>query len=128
MRLIAIGDIHGHFDKLTRLLDQVTPTPEDRLVFLGDYIDRGPASKGVVDYLMELSREFPLTVFLRGNHEQMMLDCIAGYAPERLPGWEVLFRWPCGLLRGGGPCVPLNGHLHNLFYTLLLFASLQICP
>ncbi len=75
-RLIAIGDIHGHLDKLNRLLVQVDVTTEDQLVFLGDYIDRGPDSCGVIDRLLELQEEFPQTVFLRGNHEQMLLDAL----------------------------------------------------
>jgi serine/threonine protein phosphatase 1 len=73
-RLIAIGDIHGHLDKLNRLLAQVHATPEDQLVFLGDYIDRGPESMGVIERLLELQEEFPLAVFLRGNHEQLFID------------------------------------------------------
>jgi serine/threonine protein phosphatase 1 len=75
-RLIAIGDIHGHLDKLDRLLVQVQVTAEDQLVFLGDYIDRGPDSRGVIERLLELQEEFPLTVFLRGNHEQLFIDSL----------------------------------------------------
>lgn len=89
MRLIAIGDIHGQLKKLKRLLEIVRPTQNDKLVFLGDYIDRGPDSKGVVDCLMELAGQVPC-VFLRGNHEQMMLDALAYDAPDRLPGWSQL--------------------------------------
>jgi len=76
MRLIAIGDIHGQRDKLARLLDAVAPHPGDRLVFLGDYIDRGPDSCGVIDDLLEIGRRQPETVFLRGNHEQLLLDAL----------------------------------------------------
>ena len=101
MRLIAVGDIHGHLDKLTDLIDQIQPAPDDQLVFLGDYIDRGPDSKGVLDYLITLRQQHPETVFLRGNHEQMMLDALYEAHPERLPGdWNPLpgFRssspWP----------------------------------
>jgi serine/threonine protein phosphatase 1 len=75
-RLIAIGDIHGHLDKLNRLLVQVQATTEDQLVFLGDYIDRGPDSRGVIERLLKLQEEFPLTVFLRGNHEQLFIDSL----------------------------------------------------
>ena len=73
MRTLAIGDIHGCLTALTRLLCEVDPEPEDRLVFLGDYIDRGPNSRGVVDHLLGLARTCN-TVFLRGNHEVMILD------------------------------------------------------
>jgi serine/threonine protein phosphatase 1 len=77
-RLLAVGDIHGCLDHLQRLLARVEPTQADRLVFLGDYIDRGPDSRGVLDGLITLGRRFPRSVFLRGNHEQMFLDFLAG--------------------------------------------------
>ncbi len=73
MRTLAIGDIHGCHVALTTLLQFVKPTPEDRLVFVGDYIDRGPASREVIDTLLSLDK-IGLAVFLRGNHEEMMLD------------------------------------------------------
>lgn len=77
-RLLAVGDIHGHLDKLISLMDKVKPTSGDRVIFLGDYIDRGPDSKGVLDYLMNFNQFYPEaeTVFLRGNHEQMLLDAL----------------------------------------------------
>lgn len=73
MGLIAIGDIHGCAKTLEALLDRLAPSPEDHLVFIGDYIDRGPDSKGVIDHLLEL-RETHRCTFLRGNHEAFMLD------------------------------------------------------
>ena len=90
MRLIAIGDIHGQLQKLERLMDKVRPTERDRLVFLGDYIDRGPDSKGVVDFLIRFAACCPQTIFLRGNHEQLFLDAMVTEVPDRLPGWERL--------------------------------------
>lgn len=77
-RLLAIGDIHGCLLQLDALLTQVAPTTRDQVVFLGDYVDRGPASAGVVEYLLDFRRQFPASVFLRGNHEQMFLDYLAG--------------------------------------------------
>ena len=76
-RLLTIGDIHGCRDLLVPLIEKVEPTTEDQLVFLGDYIDRGPDSRGVVDDLLALQQQFPETVFLRGNHEQMLLDFLS---------------------------------------------------
>jgi len=73
-RWLAVGDIHGCLDQLIELMERVNPTSADRVVFLGDYVDRGPASAGVIDYLVEFAVTFPDTVFLRGNHEQMFLD------------------------------------------------------
>jgi len=77
-RLLAIGDIHGCLRQLETLLTQVEPTDADQVIFLGDYVDRGPDSAGVIDYLIKFGSTFPSTVFLRGNHEQMFTDYIAG--------------------------------------------------
>lgn len=76
-RLFAIGDIHGCRDELACLLAALPLRPEDRLVFLGDYVDRGPDSAGVVSVLLEVAATRPNTVFLRGNHEDMLLDYVA---------------------------------------------------
>lgn len=73
-RLFVIGDVHGCREELVRLLDALPLDGGDDLVFLGDYVDRGPDSSGVVTTLLELSRERARTVFLRGNHEDMLLD------------------------------------------------------
>jgi serine/threonine protein phosphatase 1 len=77
-RLLAVGDIHGCLGQLQTLLTQVEPTDADQVVFLGDYVDRGPDSAGVIDYLIEFGSTYPATIFLRGNHEQMFADYIAG--------------------------------------------------
>ena len=73
MRTLAIGDVHGASSALDALMNFVKPTADDVLVFLGDYVDRGPDSKGVLDRLMAWSESLQM-VCLRGNHEQMMLD------------------------------------------------------
>jgi len=72
MGMIAIGDIHGCARTLERLLADLDIQPDDHLVFIGDYIDRGPDSKGVVDRLLELRKTTTCT-FLRGNHEDLFL-------------------------------------------------------
>ncbi len=72
-RLLAIGDIHGYADALAALIKWINPTSEDTLVTLGDYIDRGPDSKGVIDELIDLEGRCHL-VALMGNHEEMMLE------------------------------------------------------
>lgn len=74
-RLIAIGDIHGCCVALETLLDAIDPGPNDIVVTLGDYVDRGPDSRGVVDTLISLGKRTRL-VGLLGNHEEMMLDVI----------------------------------------------------
>lgn len=88
MRLIAVGDIHGQLAKLEQLLEQVRPVDSDRWVFLGDYIDRGPDSAGVIAALIAFARQYSQSVFLRGNHEQMMLDANASMG--HLPVWKRL--------------------------------------
>ena len=74
MSCFVIGDIHGCLAELRYLIDQLPIEHGDRLVFLGDYIDRGPDSMGVVSYLLELPKQATVdAVFLKGNHEDMFL-------------------------------------------------------
>jgi serine/threonine protein phosphatase 1 len=87
MRTLVIGDVHGHLGALQSLLGHVAPGAEDQLVFLGDYVDKGPDVKGTINYLMELSQKFQV-IFLRGNHDQMMLD--AWYDESKLAVWAGL--------------------------------------
>jgi serine/threonine protein phosphatase 1 len=71
-RTLAIGDIHGCLTALDALLDLVRPDPDDRLIALGDYVDRGPDSRGVLDQLIVL-HDAGCLVALRGNHDEMMV-------------------------------------------------------
>src|SRR5580765_7831219 len=71
MRILAIGDVHGCSLHLDALLAAVRPTPKDRLIFLGDLVDRGPDTRGVLDRVLDLKKRFPVTC-IRGNHELMM--------------------------------------------------------
>lgn len=74
MRSYVIGDIHGCLDELRCLIEGLPLESGDRMVFLGDYIDRGPDSKGVVTYVLELQQQNNLElVFLKGNHEDMFM-------------------------------------------------------
>jgi serine/threonine protein phosphatase 1 len=72
-RLLCIGDVHGCAAELEVLLGAIAPARADRLVFLGDYVDRGAESRATVELLLELREKLPRAVFLRGNHEEMML-------------------------------------------------------
>jgi serine/threonine protein phosphatase 1 len=74
-RIIAIGDIHGCAVAFSRLLDVIAPTTSDLFIPLGDYVDRGPDSKRVVELLIELQSQFAVEPLL-GNHEEMMLNVI----------------------------------------------------
>jgi serine/threonine protein phosphatase 1 len=78
-RIYAIGDIHGSYDKLLSLMERIDIRwSYDTLVFLGDYIDRGSRSFEVLEFLSALKKEHPETIFLKGNHEAMFLDFLAG--------------------------------------------------
>jgi serine/threonine protein phosphatase 1 len=76
-RLFVVGDIHGCYAELRALLGYLTNalkfSADDQLIFIGDYVDRGKASKQVIDLLVELKKSWPETVFLKGNHEAMLL-------------------------------------------------------
>ncbi|MHB1560387.1 MAG: metallophosphoesterase, partial [Isosphaeraceae bacterium] len=76
-RTIAIGDVHGCSAALNALLDAIRPGPDDVIVTLGDYINRGPDSRGVLDRLIVLERECTLVPIL-GNHDEVLLEALAG--------------------------------------------------
>jgi serine/threonine protein phosphatase 1 len=78
MRVLAIGDVHGCLGPLDDLLAWVNPAPDDLVVTLGDYVDRGPDTRGVLDRLIGLKRSGMKLVCLRGNHEVMMLGAWKG--------------------------------------------------
>ncbi len=72
-RTIAIGDIHGCADALATLIAAIEPGPDDLVVTLGDYIDRGPDSRGTIELLIALAGRCRLVPIL-GNHDQMLLE------------------------------------------------------
>jgi len=76
-RVIAIGDVHGCAAALRALVAAIRPTPDDKLIPLGDCIDRGPESRQVIDELLRL-RETCRLIPLLGNHEEMMLNYLDG--------------------------------------------------
>ncbi len=78
-RIIAIGDIHGCSRALERLLEAVGPQPDDIFVPLGDLVDRGPDSRGVIDRILELERSCTVVPIL-GNHEEMMRMVLTQHA------------------------------------------------
>lgn len=78
-KIFAIGDIHGCFDKLEALMGILDINfGKDTLLFVGDYIDRGPRSKEVVDYMIDLGRQHDRVVFLKGNHEFLLERYLKG--------------------------------------------------
>ena len=83
-RTIAIGDVHGCALALQALLATIRPRPEDVIVTLGDYVSRGPDSRGVLDRLIELERRCTLVPIL-GNHEEMLLELLEQADSDRRP-------------------------------------------
>lgn len=87
-RLYAVGDIHGCAALLDALLEKINADAagaKRRLIFLGDYVDRGEDSRGVIDRLTAIGAREPQTIFLKGNHEQAVLDFLE--APDRNEDW-----------------------------------------
>jgi serine/threonine protein phosphatase 1 len=79
-RTIAIGDVHGCSAALDALLEAIRPRPDDCIVTLGDYINRGPDSRGVIERLIDLEKRCRLVALL-GNHDQTLLDVRSGKYP-----------------------------------------------
>jgi len=121
-KILAIGDIHGCLDKLISLMDIIDINHQkDTLVFVGDYIDRGPQSKEVVDYLIDLAGRKDRVIFLKGNHEQMLEFYLNG--SDRLSflangGYATLSSYSKDLSSVGSSPIP-SAHL-DFFNDLLL--------
>ncbi|WP_341960098.1 serine/threonine protein phosphatase [Planococcus maritimus] len=76
-RILAISDIHGELGLFNKVLEKADYDPaNDQLILLGDYVDRGPDSKGVLERVVELKEQG--AIVLRGNHDQMMLEAAKG--------------------------------------------------
>lgn len=84
MRTIAISDIHGCLEPLLTLWKALDPQPEDHIIFMGDYVDRGPDSKGVIDFIIEQSKNLRIDC-LTGNHEEKLL--MSRVDPDDLVHW-----------------------------------------
>jgi serine/threonine protein phosphatase 1 len=89
MRTLVVGDIHGKLDLFNLLLEKMEyRAGEDRLILIGDLVDRGENSRGVVTRAIELKREAPNNVVvLRGNHEAMMLAALSHPEGEQAELW-----------------------------------------
>ena len=104
-RAYAVGDIHGRLDLLDLLLAKIAedigarPGKRTYIVFLGDLIDRGPDSAGVVERLLNYRPDFATPIFLAGNHEEVMLRALKG-EPDILGDW---------LKFGGAECLASYG-------------------
>jgi serine/threonine protein phosphatase 1 len=108
MLTYSIGDIHGRLDLLEKIIplifeDADIKNPEDgaEIIFLGDYIDRGPDSKGVVDYIIDLQKNIldhdsPINkvTTLRGNHEDFLIEAFRGNRSAQ-ENWVYNGGWQC---------------------------------
>src|SRR2546421_11143992 len=102
-RTIAIGDIHGCSRAARAIVEAVGPAEEDPLVLLGDYVDRGPDSRGVIEYVLGLEQQCRVAPLL-GNHELMLLDAVAN--PHMIGPWQ-----ECG---GNATLLSYDGQLKNI--------------
>ena len=82
----AISDIHGCYKELLQLLRKLTITPETLIIFMGDYVDRGPQSKEVIDLIISLIEQC-CVVTLKGNHEDMMYEALVNNSDRDVRMW-----------------------------------------
>ena len=121
-RAYAIGDVHGRLDLLDMLLERIEADSAGRrhrktfIIFLGDLIDRGPDSAGVVERLRSWRPQFARPVFLGGNHEEVLVRMLAG-EKGILPSW---------LKYGGAECAQSYGLDPNALRVIEEEAALQL--
>lgn len=89
----VIGDIHGGSCTFNALLDQLNIQPDDRIYLLGDYIDRGPDSKGVLDSIMRLMEDGYDVRPILGNHDDMLLSTLKGATGGLADAWLSQDEW-----------------------------------
>lgn len=114
MGYYAIGDIHGQSTMLKVVLDYLRENlkEDDDIVFLGDYIDRGESTKSVLEQLIEFQKEYPKTIFLRGNHEVFFLDALDKEIKVPTKGVAEADEWTlCWLQNGGYKAISEYGYL-----------------
>jgi serine/threonine protein phosphatase 1 len=132
MLTFAIGDIHGRLDKLNKVLDACWDywMASDReefptYVFLGDYVDRGPDSKGVIDRILDLASDDGVTVVtLMGNHEQMMVSGMMNPDSDIMKSWLSFGgdKTIESYMRGVDDALPgLQNHIDNFLAELKVF-------
>ncbi len=104
--IFAVGDVHGCAEELQQLVELLPLQAGATLVCLGDYVDRGPDSRGVIDYLLQLEKRRPV-VLLKGNHESMFLDFVQ--APHSKRAGMFIFNGGSATLASYADS---NGHYH----------------
>lgn len=128
-RLFVIGDVHGCLAELQILVDHLESklglSNRDKVIFLGDYIDRGPYTQGVIEFLLRFRDRHPdALVFLRGNHEDMLLDFLGfqgslGMVFSRNGGGETLKSYGLSPLATPDEFLAVLPHEHVLFFQSL---------
>lgn len=116
-RTLAFGDIHGGYLALQQVMDRAKVSEDDRLIFLGDYVDGWSQSPEVLDFLMELSQK-QTCIFLRGNHDDLLYDWMHGKENKLwfLHGGESTMRAYSQLnLEHKKRHIEFLGNLHNYF-------------
>jgi serine/threonine protein phosphatase 1 len=121
--IFVIGDIHGCSMALAKLLNKIKPLEKgDKVIFIGDYIDRGPDSKGVIDIVLQLRAEHSRVITLMGNHEWMLLNVLRGKGEKEflsIGGDATLKSYgiPTGSIKNLAALIP-RSHL-DFFFELL---------
>ena len=125
MRTLAVGDIHGCLTSLRTLAKFAGLHYADRLILLGDYVDRGPDSKGVIDWILDTRMSMEV-IALAGNHEDMMIAAKSSRTQrtiwESVGGQETLFSYEAKLAENWVTCVPA-AHWDFLNRTDLYFET-----
>jgi serine/threonine protein phosphatase 1 len=103
-KIICIGDIHGELYKLHNLFERLSFTEKDTIIFLGDYIDRGENSKGVIDFVLSLKDKCNL-VTLKGNHEMFAIDTF-DFIEGKFSKGGMFNSW---VMNGGSACLKSYG-------------------
>ena len=122
-RAYAIGDVHGRLDLLEQLLDRIEadnsrrPPAKTYLVLLGDLIDRGPDSAGVIERFVSDPPRWARLVFLQGNHEEFLLDVLSG-REEAVGSWLTYGGYECAASYGVSPGATLNATAHEIVERL----------
>lgn len=124
-RFFIVGDIHACPQELETLLSALALQPADRVVFLGDYIDRGPGAREVIEVLLGLQAEESCQLtFLKGNHDDMFLDFLGyggchGDAFLRNGGGQTLLSYGCDPAVAGTELTEQIPETHRQFFRSL---------
>lgn len=88
MKTFVFGDVHGYYDELMRALDESGYEDGDRLIGLGDYLDYGPQTKQVLDFICAAKRKNSDSIWIRGNHENVFLRAFLDNSPTEFYSWH----------------------------------------